>query len=114
MIATLTRWARRIRPAKLDHLTVTVYTRASCCCCHKALDLLEQYRKRHHFVIERVDVDSDPELVAKYGLLVPVVAVGGRVRFKGRVDPVLLDRLIWAEYRALGRPEESIDPVAIS
>jgi glutaredoxin len=76
---------------------VTVYTRAQCCCCHKALDLLREYQGRHGFAIEEVDVDSDPGLAEKYGLSVPVVAIDGRVRFKGVVNPVLLDRLMVAE-----------------
>ncbi len=91
---------RRLRPKpkpRLDGLRVTVYTRAQCCCCHKALDVLREYQGRHGFAIEEVDVDSDPELVAKYGLSVPVVAFDGKVRFKGVVNPVLLDRLIAAE-----------------
>ena len=90
---------RRLRPkskARLDGLKVTVYTRAQCCCCHKALDVLREYQDRHGFAIEEVDVDSNPDLVAKYGLSVPVVAFDGKVRFKGVVNPVLLDRLIAA------------------
>jgi glutaredoxin len=93
---------RRLRPkskARLDGMVVTVYTRAQCCCCHKALDVLRQYQGRHGFAIEEVDVDSDPVLVQEYGLSVPVVAIDGKVRFKGVVNPVLLDRLIAAEAR---------------
>ncbi len=59
--------------------------------------MLREYQGRHGFAIEEVDVDSDPDLVAKYGLSVPVVAFEGKVRFKGVVNPVLLDRLIAAE-----------------
>jgi glutaredoxin len=84
---------------KADHLTFTVYTRAQCCCCHKALDILEEYRKRHHFTIETVDIDTDPDLVARYNTEVPVVAVNGKVRFRGVVNPALLERLLVAESR---------------
>jgi glutaredoxin len=97
MMTTLFRLRRSKPKPRLDGLSVTVYTRAQCCCCHKALDLLREYQGRHGFAIEEVDVDSDPELVAKYGLSVPVVAFDGKVRFKGVVNPVLLDRLIAAE-----------------
>ncbi len=85
------------RPIRLDHWVVTVYTRSECCCCHKAIEILETYRNRHHFSIEEVDVDRDPELRSKFDLSVPVVAINGKVRFKGVVNPVLLDRLIAAE-----------------
>jgi glutaredoxin len=78
-------------------LTLTVYTRAQCCCCHKALDLLKDYQARFGFAIEEVDIDGDPDLVARYNTEVPVVAVNGKVRFRGVVKPALLDRLLLAE-----------------
>lgn len=92
--------SRLVRPRpKADHLRFTVYTRKDCCCCQKAFDLLEEYRKRHKFAIEAVDVDTDPELAARHGLSVPVVAIDGRVRFKGVVNRVLLERILLAEAR---------------
>jgi glutaredoxin len=93
-------WSRLgIKAPRLEHLTVTVYTRAQCCCCHKALDVLKAAQERYGFLIQEVDVDSDPELVAKYDTEVPVVAVDGKVRFRGMVNPALLERLM----RALAR-----------
>ena len=89
--------SRLVRPRpKADHLHVTVYTRKECCCCHKARDLLEGYRRRHGFTVEEVDIDADPALVAAHGEWVPVVAIGGKVRFRGVVNPVLLERLLRA------------------
>jgi glutaredoxin len=97
MLSLLTRW-RRPRPAlDVRHLEVTVYTRADCCCCHKALDLLKQYQRRHQFAIDTVDIDGDPALIERYNTEVPVVAVGGKVRFKGVVNPILFERLLVAE-----------------
>ncbi len=97
MTSLLTRLLRR--PSQADHLTFTVYTRAECCCCHKALDVLKEYQARSGFAIEVVDIDSDPDLVEKYDTEVPVVAVNGKVRFRGVVNPALLDRLLLAESR---------------
>jgi len=92
--------ARLVRPRpKVDHLTFTVYSRKECCCCHSAVAVLEGYRRNHRFAVEVVDVDSDPDLAARYGTTVPVVALNGKVRFKGVVNPVLLERLLMAECR---------------
>ena len=99
MLTLLSRLVRPPRPAAAGHLTMTVYTREQCCCCHKAIDLLKEYQRRHGFTIDVVDVDSDPDLTARYGLTVPVVAIDGKVRFKAVVNPVLLDRLLLAEGR---------------
>jgi hypothetical protein len=46
-----------------------------------------------------VDIDTDPNLKSAYETEVPVVAVNGKVRFRGRVNPVLLNRLLEAESR---------------
>jgi glutaredoxin len=97
MLTILRRISRRKKVARLANLTVTVYTRAKCCCCHKALEVLESYQREYGFQTEQVDVDSDPALAEQYGLSVPVVAVGGKVRFKGLVNPVLFERLLKAE-----------------
>jgi glutaredoxin len=92
--------SRITRPRrKASHLEVTVYTRAQCCCCHKALDLLEEYQREHGFTIQTIDIDADPELARRYDTEVPVVAVGGKVRFKGVINRVLFERLLEAESR---------------
>ncbi len=91
-------FTRIFRPGvRRERLTFTVYTRVQCCCCHKALDLLMDYQRGYRFQIEEVDIDADPELAARYGHEVPVVAVNGKVRFRGVVNPALLERLLAAE-----------------
>jgi glutaredoxin len=88
-------WSRLVsRTPRLEHLNITLYTRAQCCCCHKALDVLKDAQQRFGFAIQEIDIDGDPELAAKYGTDVPVVAVNGKVRFRGVVNPTLLERLL--------------------
>jgi glutaredoxin len=92
--------SRILRPRRrTSHLKFTVYTRAQCCCCHKALELLRDYQERYGFSIEEVDVDAHPELRARYDTDVPVVAIQGKVRFRGIVNRALLERLLRAEIR---------------
>jgi glutaredoxin len=81
--------ARRRQPGR-----VVMYTRRGCHLCDDTWVLLEEARARHGFALEKVDVDAEPELVARYGSEVPVVEIDGRVRFRGRVNPVLLRR-VW-------------------
>src|SRR5262245_39675954 len=75
---------------------VVMYTRQGCHLCDDAWEVLESGRRRFRFTLQRVDVDADPALAARYGSEVPVVAVDGRVYFRGRVNTVLLDRLLRA------------------
>ena len=89
------------RPKQLPaiaRMTITLYTRAQCCCCHSARDVLEEYRQAHGFTLEEVDA-SDPSLVERIGPTVPVIAVDGKVRFRGEVNRVLFERLLSAGSR---------------
>lgn len=99
MFSFLSQWKRRWSRPDASRLRFTVYSRAQCGCCHTALALLEGFQRRHHFSIEVVDIDTDPELISLYTTSVPVIALDGKVRFKGIVNPVLLKRLIAAEAR---------------
>ena len=95
----MTALLRRLFPTRPEtgHLTFTVFTRETCGCCEKALAILKQSQAKHSFTIETVDVDSDPALAVEHGESVPVVALNGKVRFRGVVNPVLLERLLKAE-----------------
>jgi glutaredoxin len=71
-----------------------IYSRAGCTCCDKAMAVLEKAGRRHVLHVSIVDVDSDPALVAEHGEHVPVVTIDGKVRFRGQVNEVLLERLL--------------------
>ena len=71
------------------HETI-LYTRKGCHLCDDARELLE----RHGLAPQSVDIDADPELMAKYTECVPVVVIDGQERFRGRVNEFLLRRLL--------------------
>jgi glutaredoxin len=73
-------------------MQVTLYTRAGCHLCDDAKAILERYG----LTVEPIDIDADPQLQAKYNECVPVVVIDGRERFRGRVNEVLLRRLLAA------------------
>lgn len=71
-------------------MSVTLYTRTGCCLCDQAKALL----LRHGLTPEEIDVDQRPELLSEFSDCVPVVLFDGKVRFRGRVDEMLLRRLL--------------------
>lgn len=77
-------------PAVTQEQGVTLYTRRGCHLCDDAKELLE----KHGLSPVEVDIDADSELRQRYNECVPVVVIDGRERFRGRVNEVLLRRLL--------------------
>lgn len=65
---------------------VTLYTRAGCCLCDDAKNLLLKARRRADFDYEEFDIDRDPELRRLYNDEVPVIAINSLKAFKYRID----------------------------
>ena len=72
---------------------VVLYTRRGCHLCKEAAELL----LKHGLRPRQVDIDERPELREQFDTCVPVVEIDGRIRFRGRVDEVLLRRLLAAD-----------------
>ena len=68
----------------------TIYTRAGCHLCEEAQAMLNRYGIRP----ELVDIDRNPALFERYDECVPVVFIDGIERFRGRVNEVLLKRIL--------------------
>jgi glutaredoxin len=69
---------------------IVFYTRHACHLCDDAADVL----RAHGVDYQEVDIDDHPELVERFNTCVPVIEIDGVVRFRGRVDPRLLRRLL--------------------
>jgi hypothetical protein len=74
-----------------------MYTRRGCHLCEIAWKQLKRARRRYGFTLTARDVDAEPNLADKYGNCVPVVTINGKLRFRGAINPVLLERLLRAE-----------------
>ncbi|MGD0359615.1 MAG: glutaredoxin family protein [Bryobacteraceae bacterium] len=64
---------------------VTLYTRAACCLCDDAKQVLAAARARVPFEFEEIDIDRNPEWQRLYNEEVPVIAIDGRKAFKYKV-----------------------------
>ena len=71
---------------------VVLYTRRGCHLCDEALAVITHYGLSPRLV----DIDADPVLRERYNECVPVVEIDGQERFRGRVNAVLLARLLAA------------------
>ena len=71
-------------------MDVILYTREGCHLCDDALALLEW----HGLNPKLQDIDANESLREQFDVCVPVVEIDGKIRFRGKVDPVLLKRLL--------------------
>ncbi|MPV50475.1 MULTISPECIES: glutaredoxin family protein [unclassified Pseudactinotalea] len=69
---------------------VRFYTRAHCHLCEEARRLLSAECARAGLEFAEIDVDSDPELRARYGEYVPVVVVDDTQVGYWRIEPARL------------------------
>ena len=70
--------------------SIILYTRAGCHLCEDAAALLARYG----LAPQCVDIDADAALRERYNDCVPVVFIDGKERFRGRVNEVLLKRIL--------------------
>jgi len=73
--------------------TINFYTRPGCHLCEEAYLLLSRYQELLP-EIKVINIENDPDLVNKFTTCVPVVEIDGKVRFRGKVNEVLLQRQI--------------------
>lgn len=69
---------------------IVIYTRKECCLCDEAAAKIE----RRGLTFEKVDIDEKPDLAEQFDTCVPVVEIDGKIRFRGKVNDVLLDRIL--------------------
>ncbi|MFP4080073.1 MAG: glutaredoxin family protein [Ectothiorhodospira sp.] len=71
--------------------TVTLYHREGCHLCETVLEGLGALQERLDFSIQAVDIDTDPALRERFGLKIPVVAVGEEILCCHRLDVAALE-----------------------
>jgi thiol-disulfide isomerase/thioredoxin len=71
-----------------------VYSRPGCHLCERAEHLLASIARDYPMVVRRVNVDDVPQLAARFGERIPVVAIDGRVVAAGRVSEYRLRKAL--------------------
>ena len=65
---------------------VTLYTRAGCCLCDDAKQVIAAARPAIDFDYAEIDIDADPDLVRLYNDEVPVITINSRKAFKYKIN----------------------------
>lgn len=64
---------------------VRLYTRTRCHLCDAAKAEMARADCAGLFALEEIDIDTDPELVRRFGYDIPVVEIEGAIVFKHRL-----------------------------
>ena len=64
---------------------VTLYTRPGCHLCEEAKAEMLAADCEGEYVLEEVNIDTDPALKERYGLEIPVILINGTKAFKYRL-----------------------------
>jgi hypothetical protein len=68
------------------HPQLVLYSKPGCHLCDEMKHLLDRVRTRTPFALRVVDISMDPDLLARYGLEIPVLEVDGRKAAKYRIS----------------------------
>ena len=78
-------------------MILTVYSRPGCHLCDEMTAVIERVVRGTAWTVEKVDISTDAELEARYGLEIPVLLVDGRKAAKYRVSEGELRRILKSE-----------------
>lgn len=68
-------------------------TRPGCELCDDALSVLNEFQGVLP-PVSTIDISDNPQLTRQFGESIPVVMLDNRVRFRGAVDPLLMQRIV--------------------
>jgi glutaredoxin len=80
-------------------IDLILYTRNDCELCHEMEQVIAAELPKFDAKIQRVEIDGDSELEARYGTEVPVLFVNDRKAFKYRCTPRELRKRLLREVR---------------
>jgi len=71
-------------------IELILYTRNDCPLCHEMEAVIAAEVPKFDAHVQRVEIDGDPDLEARFGIEVPVLFVNDRKAFKYRCTPAEL------------------------
>lgn len=71
----------------MSKLKVIIYSRPGCHLCDEAKAAIEGAGCREEFVVEEINIDSNPKLLDRYKYDIPVITIDGVECFIHRVNP---------------------------
>jgi glutaredoxin len=82
-------------------IALTIYSRPGCHLCDEMKEVVRRVTTsaRAPIAVEEIDISTDPDLEARYGLEIPVLLVDGKKAAKYRISEPELRRIMSARTR---------------
>lgn len=77
-----------------EQMSVTILSRPNCHLCNVVMRIAKNLQQEYPMVVEKVLIDSDPNLVTAFGHRIPVVLVDGIEQCAGKITEGDLRRAI--------------------
>ena len=72
---------------------LTLYSKPGCHLCDEMKQVIERVGERIPLALEVIDISTDADLMARYGLEIPVLLIDGRKAAKYRLSAEELQRM---------------------
>jgi glutaredoxin len=79
----ISNWRKSLSPK----VHVIVYSKPGCHLCEEAKEAIRRADCDDHFILEEVNIETDPLLVNSYQYDIPVITIDGVKAFKHRLTP---------------------------
>lgn len=76
---------------------LTLYGKPGCCLCDNAKDVIARLRSDYEYVLDEVDITSDPKIYERYRYTIPVVVVDGKGEVVTRISEYRLRQVLEAQ-----------------
>lgn len=67
-------------------IIITIYGKKGCHLCEEAEDVVAKVGKDYKITIQKIDIEKDKELFARYKEKIPVIAINGEEEFVYKVN----------------------------
>lgn len=81
-------------------LALTLYSRPGCHLCEVMLEQLQPFLEKYSLELQLVDIESDDELLRRYAIKIPVLALDGETLCQYQLDPQVLTQALKANSAA--------------
>lgn len=88
------RLLRRTGRRRGSPVSILLYERPGCHLCDDAEQLLLRLGRRYPLTLQKIDITTDPDLVRRFDVRIPVIVVAGALELDAPIDARSLEQAL--------------------